>query len=106
MRTDSYPLPLPSPLATGVGAPLPCADLTEITVYVSGTFVGSIQIEVSADGDDWFSLGAPLTTRGMLVAEVAAGGRFRADMIRANLTYTSGTPEVVIMGGNLRTDGA
>lgn len=56
------------------------------SVYVTGTFVATLQLQVSLDGTNWLDNGSAITAPGVLTASV------NAPYVRVDVTYTSGTP--------------
>lgn len=73
--------------ATGAGTAQAVTDPTKARAFVvSGTFVGTVAIQVSMDNSTWFTLGAALTAPG--VAESTGPWKY----VRGNVTaFTSGT---------------
>jgi len=66
-----------------------------LSVYVTGTFVATLQLQVSLDGVNWLDDGASITTPGVLTASV------NAPQARVAVTsYTSGTPAGNALAGS------
>lgn len=64
------------------------------TVYLTGTFTATVQMQVSLDGTNWLNDGSALTAAGTLLISKAA------NYVRANVTaYTSGTPVGKLLHG-------
>ena len=71
--------------ATGAGSAVGVLKLLHKTIQVYGTFTATVEVEGSADGTNWFSLGS-LTEAGKIAINDAWA------FIRGNVTaYTSGT---------------
>lgn len=77
--------------ATAAHASHNVADFSYGSVQLSGTFVASVQLEVSNDGLVWANLGAAITT--VSITEK----NFYSRYIRANITWTSGTSVTVTL---------
>lgn len=81
------------PASVTAGAMCDVSDLERKCVYLTGTFVATVQIEISSDGTNWVNEGAALTTAGTL--EITKPARY----LRANTTaFTSGTPAAQVVG--------
>lgn len=62
-------------------------------VQIHGTFVATVQVEATIDGDDYFPVGPALSAPGVVaVAETVLFVRVRTTV------YVSGDPEAVIAG--------
>lgn len=79
--------------ATGQNAGVEVSDLETAHYWVVGTFVGTLQVQISPDGTNWVNEGSALTAPGY-VAIPAAAKQVRGDCT----AYTSGTIEGVITG--------
>ena len=67
--------------------------LEEAAVIVAGTFVATVQVQVSSDNINWANFGAALTATGYVKIDIAA------EYVRAIATvYTSGTAKVSLVG--------
>jgi hypothetical protein len=98
MRAEYRKLNVPTSVAVGLS--MDVGHLLNKAIQISGTFVATIQLQVSLNGDDYVSLGSAYTA-GALV-QVTETFRY----IRANVTaYTSGAPVITIGGFHARTDG-
>lgn len=81
--------PFVVPLSVAESAAIDVTNVTRMGIYVTGTFVATLQLQVSADGVAWFDEGSPLTAPGKFVID------FPRKEVRVDVTsYTSGTPEV------------
>jgi hypothetical protein len=98
MRHEVRTVPLPSPLATGAGDPIDVGELTDKAVQVTGTFTASIQLQGSLDGTNFEDLGSAISGPDLVVVAE------RVKWLRVDLTFTSGTPVVLVGGLNERTD--
>ena len=67
------------------------SDFSYGSVQLSGTFVASVQLEVSNDGLVWATFGAAITTASVTEKD------FYSRYIRANITWTSGTSVTVTL---------
>ena len=75
------------PADTTESDPLKKAPDAACSVYVTGTFVATLQLQVSLDGTNWLNNGSAITAPGVLTASV------NAPWVRVDVTtYTSGTP--------------
>jgi hypothetical protein len=87
-------------VATSVaaGTPLTIEDGEQGIVQISGTFVATLQVQVSlsAAGDDWFDWSVPIVdAAGYVILPRGSGAR-----LRINTTgYTSGTPVAKYVSG-------
>lgn len=90
-------LDLGSLTGTGAGTAFDISHLESIACLIGGTFVGTVDIEVSFDaGTTFVALPSPL---GGATAPVVGDVGVRAQQIRANCTaFTSGTIEVKAAG--------
>ena len=78
---------------TGQNAGVHVGDLETADVWVVGTFVGTLQVQVSPDGTNWVNEGSALTAPGKISIPKAA------KQVRGDCTaYTSGTIEMVVTG--------
>jgi hypothetical protein len=78
---------------TGQNAGVNTSDLESATIWVKGTFVGTVQPQESPNNVDWYDVGSPVTAPGRqaMSADALYG--------RLNCTaYTSGTIEGLITG--------
>lgn len=76
--------------ATGAGSAVETAHLEDVGVMVGGTFVGTVDVEVSFDGSTF----APHPTLNGQTAPFAGTIGFPCKQVRLNVTaYTSGTLE-------------
>jgi hypothetical protein len=80
------------PASTAQGAAQTVGEWSSFTLFVTGTFVASIQLQISADGTNWADEGAAITAPGNV--QITKECMF----IRANVTHTSGTPAGLIVG--------
>lgn len=75
--------------AVSTGSAVDVSDSEEYAVAVSGTFVATIQVEVSHDGTNWAKFGADVTAPGTVKVDIPV------KMIRAKCSaFTSGTAQV------------
>ncbi len=91
-RRQGEDIVVPTSVAAGAGS-----QVTEygerITVFLTGTFVATVQFQISADDTTYFDEGSALTAPG--VVEITKPCKF----VRANVTaYTSGTPLAEVVG--------
>lgn len=92
-KIEIFPESLPVPQAVEAGAPLLVDRLEAIEVQTSGTFVATVQLQISLDGENWDNVGAPISATGLTTITNTA--RF----LRANVTaYTSGQPVIKVDG--------
>lgn len=93
MRHFIYALQVPS--AVGVGVPYRTDSIEDIAVQVNNTFTGTIAIEVSLDGAEFYP-----------VASVTAPGLYDipwpAKAIRANVSALTGAAPVAVVAGYQR----
>ena len=81
--------------STGVGLPVDLRSSSSYTIYVTGTFVGTLFTQISADGVNYIN---QAQATGGLVNDQTLNAAF----IRINVTaYTSGQPVVHIVKQNL-----
>lgn len=86
---------LGSHAAVEVDAAVDVSSLSDVVVQVSGTFVGTVQIEVSQDGTNFAQFGANQTAPGILEITIPC------KQIRSRCSaYTSGTA-VTTYGGRV-----
>lgn len=85
-------LDLAPPASVAVGPTFDTRRLTGKNLQVSGTFVATLQLEGSVDGDNFVNVGGGITTPGV----TAIPGYFSKLRIRT-AAFTSGTP-VAILG--------
>lgn len=85
MRIEKHTVNVPTSVAAGT--PTDISTAGPKTIFVEGTFVATIQFQISPDGTSWDNLGSPFTAPGHLsVTDLGM-------QLRANVTaYTSGTP--------------
>lgn len=85
----------PNTNTTGIGAAYRADHFAHHTTWLHGTFVGSVQIQLSTDaGVTWQDEGSALTTAGNY-----ADVQKLADFVRAKMTaYTSGTLTLDLRG--------
>lgn len=84
------------PSANGNGDELDVSLLDECTVYLSGTFSATVQVQISPDasGSVWLDEGAALTDEGTLKLSK------RARRVRAVVSsYSSGDPVASLLHG-------
>lgn len=84
----------PNTNTTGLGAPFQVNHFSHSTIWLAGTFSGSVQLQLSTDdGVTWDDEGSPLTTAGTVDVTRLA------DLMRAKMTaYTSGTITLNLRG--------
>lgn len=81
--------------ATGTNTGVNCGDFGEADMYVNGTFVGTVQVEASADGTNWSPVGSPVTAAAIVPLPASA------KLARCHCTaYTSGTIKSQIGGSD------
>jgi len=78
---------------TGQNAGVEVSDMESGFYWVVGTFVGTVQVQVSPDGTNWVNEGSALTVPGK-IAMPAGTKQMRADCT----AFTSGTIEGVVTG--------
>ena len=84
------------PTAVAAGAGQRTYGYNECGVYVFGTFVQTLQIQVSPDGVEWFDEGSPFTAKGKLTFTVPAM------FVRVNVTvHVSGQATVMLVGEDI-----
>jgi len=91
--TQRFVVPVPASVAAG--AEVDVSSFGRMAIYVDGTFVATVQIQISPDatGARWFNEGTALTTTG--VVEITKPCK----RLRANTTaFTSGTPVATGVG--------
>lgn len=90
-------IPLDVPAKVDVGKASNVFRFRDKTVQFHGTFVATLQLEGSIDGNDYAPIGAPVTAPGfVLVAETI-------EFLRVRTTaFTSGAPEAVAAGLDFR----
>lgn len=80
------------PVSVAAGAAIDLSKYDRKTVYVDGTFVATVQIQISPDADPastrWFNEGAAITTTGATLEITKPCKRMRAN----TTAFTSGTP--------------
>lgn len=82
--------------AAGVGFQRAFAELTSPTIQTVGTFVGTVQVQVSNDGVTWVQDGANITTA--TTQTITPGFRW----VRAEVTaWTSGTIDAYLAGSTI-----
>ena len=102
MGADHHGMPSPSfndlevKASVAVGAWLVCESMDNLCVSVGGTFVATVQVQVTVKGDtDPVNVGAVLTAGG----QIQIPGRVKK--VRINTTaFTSGAPWAVLAGSN------
>ncbi len=68
-------------------------DLSDVTLFVTGTFVSSLQPQISHDnGTTWLDEGAAITTPGAVEISKSTAA------VRLNVTFTSGVAVAAILG--------
>jgi hypothetical protein len=90
IMSNYVPVSVAVPAEVAAGAAVKVSPRSTIAIGLSGTFVGTVQLQWSPDksGSVWKSLGAALTAPGWYTLQAG-----RAARIRANTTaYTSGAP--------------
>lgn len=98
MRLESYALNVPGTATAGLQQAV--GHMREKYVQVAGTFVGSLDVEVSLDGGNNFFVSLTGIT-GPTIKSIPEP----ATHIRVNVTaFSSGTPVVTLNGYNIRTD--
>ena len=81
------------PTAIGVGAASNVFRLRDKYVQVHGTFAATLQLEGSIDGDEYFSVGTPQTSAGVLAVPETV------QFLRVHVTaFTSGEPKATLAG--------
>ena len=93
-RTREFKDTVPGDIQASVasGAAQDVRDATTISAYISGTFVGTVQWQISADGTNWLDEGAAQTAPGVVVITKPTF------FVRADTTaYTSGTPVGILV---------
>ena len=89
-RVDSKPMVIPDSVTQSAG--IPVAEFSKMTVFLIGTFVATVQFQISPDGTTWMDIGAALTAPGFVELPVC-------EEVRADVTaFTSGDPEGLITG--------
>ena len=87
---------LGSHAAVETGTPVDVSHLEDVSILIGGTFVGTVNIEVSMDGTNWVALTGAL---GGATAPVVALVGLPVKEIRTDVTaYTSGAIEVLFAG--------
>lgn len=75
---------VPDSVAAGAGVDI--SEASKVAVYLHGTFVGTVQWQISTDNVNWADTGAAQTAPGVIDVTTPA------NWIRADVTaYTSGT---------------
>jgi hypothetical protein len=81
------------PTAVGFSGGVDVSVIDFKTVYIFGTFVATLQVQISPDGTNWFNAGSPFTASGYMDLNSIT------KKIRISVTaYTSGTPSYTVMG--------
>ena len=89
-RADSKPMVIPNSVAVSAGVTVDM--FSKATAFLKGTFVATVQFQISPNGTDWFNIGSILIAPGFV--EIPA-----CEQVRANVTaFTSGDPEGEITG--------
>jgi hypothetical protein len=79
--------------AVAANAGINVSDLETANYWVTGTFVGTLQVQVSPDNVNWVNQGSALTAPGTISIPASA------QYVRGNCTaYTSGTISGVVTG--------
>lgn len=96
MRPEFYAIAVPASVATG--ASFPARDIDNKFVQIGGTFVATIDVEVTLNGGaDWVTVATVSGSAIVQVLPVVSG-------IRCKTTaYTSGTPTATLSGFDRRT---
>jgi hypothetical protein len=94
MATNKITFPLQCPASVAAGQAVDCKGFSSTGRFqLSGTFVGTVQLEESTDGVTYTVVGVALTAPGVVSANPSAFAQF----LRANVTaYTSGA---MVMSG-------
>lgn len=89
-----HSLPLNAPVTVSIGTAQLVRDLQEKWVQVGGTFVATMNLQVSLDnGVNWFSIATGLNAAGLTQV------LHPATHVRVQTTaFTSGTPQVTLAG--------
>ena len=83
--------------SVGAGSPIDLPEGERALLVLEGTFDATVQMEysLSLSGNDWYSVGLPLTAPGAVAVPFGSAAR-----VRANTTvYTSGTPTLTASKG-------
>ena len=73
--------------SVATGAAVDISKATTVSAFLTGTFVGTVQWQISADGTNFLDTGAAQTAPGIVTITTPA------NWLRADTTaYTSGTP--------------
>jgi hypothetical protein len=92
-------IPLDVPAAVGVGKSSNVFRFRDKTVQISGPFTGSLQLEVSLDGNDYEPVGPVVTAPGLFTIP------FTVEFLRVRVAVlTSGTPKAVAAGFDFRAE--
>lgn len=87
---DAVPGDVQASVASGAAQDV--RDAATISAYLSGTFVATVQWQISADGTNWVDSGAAQTAPGVVVITTPAF------FVRADTTaFTSGTPVGILV---------
>lgn len=80
------------PASVAAGAPIDIGRYERFTVYITGAFVATIDIQVSADDTNWI-------TAATVTAASATAIALDANYVRTKTTvYTSGAPAGYVIG--------
>jgi len=92
--------PLADITSQAANAGVEVSDFESATAWVLGTFVGTVQMQISPDGTNWVNSGSAVTA----VATIAIPDT--AKQVRFDCTaYTSGTIEGVVTGRDVERRG-
>lgn len=98
MRWDSYDiLAVPGGAATGASTARACENLREKYVWISGTFVATLDVEASADGSSWVKVQTGINATGAAVSIPQS-----AKYVRVNLTAATSGQVVAKLTGFMR----
>ena len=87
------------PGTVGVGQTANVFRFRDKTVQISGTFVGSLQLEGSIDGNEYEPIGAPATAPGFIPVPMTV------EFLRVRVAaLSSGAPSAVAAGFDFRAE--
>jgi hypothetical protein len=90
-------IPLEVPTAVGVGKASNVFRFRDRTVQLGGTFVATLQLEGSLDGNEYAPIGAPVTAPGFVPVPLTV------EFLRVRVTaFTSGQPKATAAGFDFR----
>lgn len=103
MAQDNYVRQVLVPASVAAGAAVYCGDMdiSKMTVWLSLNTGATVQLQMSADGTNWASVGAVFTSTSGVVNPFTDGTAkiTGANWVRANTTaYTSGAPVARVVG--------